>query len=49
MAEKTDILHIRISPDVKNAAASNAQEDRRNLSNYIEWLILQDCAKRKQK
>lgn len=42
MAEKTERLSCRLSPEIKSLAEKNASEQGRSLSNYIEWLIKND-------
>lgn len=45
--KKTERIHMKIAPSVKEIAERNAEEAGRTLSNYIEWLILQDDKKKK--
>lgn len=38
---KTDYLNIRLSPDVKSLIKIAAESERRSISNFIEWLVLE--------
>ncbi len=44
---KTELIQVRTTLGLKKQAERNASEDARSLANYIEWLITQDTAKRK--
>lgn len=43
--KRTESLHIRIKPSTKKAAEDAAEKHGRTLSNYIEWLIIQETKK----
>lgn len=43
--KKTDRLHIKIAPTLKESAIERADELGRSLSNYVEWLITEDLKK----
>lgn len=45
MAEKTDTIHIRITPDLKQQLQQAAQRENRTVSNYIELLIRRELQK----
>lgn len=45
MAEKTDTLHIRITPELKQQLQQAAQRENRTVSNYIELLIRRELQK----
>lgn len=45
MKKRTDIINIRIAPDLKEAARKAAAADGRTVSNYIEKLIKDDLKK----
>lgn len=40
MAEKTEVVRLRITPQLKEALRQAAQAENRTISNYIECLIL---------
>jgi hypothetical protein len=40
---KTAIIQLRVEPSLKAAAAQAADKDHRNLTNWIEVLILKRC------
>lgn len=39
---KTDVIRLRITPELKQLLQAAAAADRRTMSNYIENLIAQD-------
>jgi hypothetical protein len=41
---KTAVIQLRVEPRLKIAAAEAAEKDNRNLTNWIEVLILKRCA-----
>ena len=41
----TERITMKVKPSIKKAAERRAAEEGRNLSNYIEWLILKDTKK----
>jgi hypothetical protein len=43
---KDAIINIRVKPEIKAAAVKKATEQNRTLTTYLEWLILQDTAKK---
>ena len=45
MAEKTDTLHIRITPELKQQLQQAAQRENRTVSNYLELLIRRELQK----
>lgn len=45
MAEKTDTLHIRITPELKQQLQQAAQRENRTVSNFIELLIRRELQK----
>lgn len=42
---KTDVIRLRIEPELKAQAAAKAAEEGRSLSNYIETLIRREMKK----
>lgn len=46
--KRTARLGLLIKPSIKEQAETNAQEDGRSVSNYIEWLIQQDSKRREK-
>ena len=40
---RSERLHVRIRPSVKDLAEKKAKEESRTLSNYIESIIVKDC------
>ncbi|HEY1631864.1 MAG TPA: hypothetical protein VGF56_11150 [Rhizomicrobium sp.] len=40
---KTAVVTLRIEPQIKAAAETAAQRDRRSLTNLIELLIVEHC------
>jgi len=45
--KRTDKINMKIAPSLKQKAQERADQEGRSLSNYIEWLILQDIEKNK--
>lgn len=46
---KTDVVHLRITPELKEQLRAAAEADNRTISGYIETLILRDLsAKQKE-
>lgn len=45
---KTELLHIRITPELKKQLKATAEADGRTVSNYIEMLIKKDLEARKK-
>lgn len=43
--KRTERLNMKITPSLKKRANDRANELGRSLSNYIEWLILEDAKK----
>ena len=41
MAAKTEMIRLRISPELKEQLWQAAEKDNRSVSNYIECLILE--------
>lgn len=39
---KTATINIRVLPDIKEVAEERATERHQTLTQYLEWLILQD-------
>jgi hypothetical protein len=46
---KTEFLHIRINPDIKKMIQELASSDHRSVSQEIEFLIMKEYEKRKEK
>ena len=44
---KTETLNLRLAPSVKDALKAAAEHERRSISNLVELLILERCAKLK--
>ncbi|MCL5884431.1 MAG: DUF1778 domain-containing protein [Deltaproteobacteria bacterium] len=45
MAEKTEYLNLRITPEFKEALRKAAEMEHRSIANMIEVLILNHCQK----
>ena len=45
--KRTDKINMKIAPSLKQKAQERADQEGRSLSNYIEWLIIQDIEKNK--
>jgi antitoxin component of RelBE/YafQ-DinJ toxin-antitoxin module len=46
MANKTDFLHIRISPEIKELAEKKASKLGMPLSEYVRYLVLEDVKRK---
>lgn len=46
---KTDLVRLRISPELKEQLRQAAEKDNRSVSNYIECLILEALGKNARK
>ena len=42
---RTEFIQMKVMPSLKEKAQKRAEQEGRSLSNYIEWLILQDLKK----
>ncbi len=40
--KRTDVIQMKIAPSLKKAAQERAAQEGRSLSNYIEWLMIED-------
>lgn len=49
MDKRTAHIHLKTTPDIKDAAAKLAEKDGRTLSNYIESLLIERIQKDKNK
>jgi len=45
--QKTEMLNVRLSPEMKRALSSAAIAERRSITNLIEVMILERCKKLK--
>ena len=43
--KRSDYIQMKVAPSLKEKAQKRAEQEGRSLSNYIEWLILQDLKK----
>jgi len=48
MDKRTAHIHLKTTPDIKDAAAKLAEKDGRTLSNYIESLLIERIQKDKK-
>lgn len=46
---KDDNIHIKISKDERNVIEKRASEEKRNISNYLLWLVSLDVEAHKDK
>lgn len=44
---KTDLVRLRISPELKEQLRQAAEKDNRTVSNYVECLILEALGKKR--
>jgi len=40
---KTDSITVRISPEFKALIKRRAEEERRSVTGYLEWLVVKDA------
>ncbi|MFY9175431.1 MAG: hypothetical protein WAO24_08920 [Peptococcia bacterium] len=45
---KTERLFIRITPELKNKLQEQAEKEHRNLSNYIESILIKELKKQRR-
>lgn len=43
---KDHVIHVRVTKRLKQQAVQLAKGDNRSLSNFIQWLILQEADRR---
>jgi len=43
---KDNVIHVRVTDGLKQLVARMAKEDHRSLSNFLQWLILQEASRR---
>lgn len=43
---KTEILRMRITPELKAAIATAAEKEGRSMSNYLEWIIRKELGRK---
>lgn len=43
---KTEVLRMRITPELKAAIAAAAEKDGRTMSNYLEWIIRKELSQK---
>lgn len=48
-ANKTATLNLRITPKTKQRIIKQAREENRSITEYIEWLVLQDAINKQSK
>lgn len=47
-AMRTELIHIRTTPEIKEALRAAAEAEGRTVTNYIEWLLKKDLEQKKQ-
>lgn len=45
---RTELIHIRTTPEIKEALRAAAEAEGRTVTNYIEWLLKKDLEQKKQ-
>ena len=45
MAQKTDTLNLRVSPELKELVRRSAAREHRTVANFIEVLVREYCAR----
>ena len=46
---KTATLNLMVSPEFKELVRKMAEQQNRSMTQYLEWLVLQDAAKTEPK
>ena len=41
--KKTEVVSVRVPPDVKNALVAAAEQERRSLASMVEFMVLDYC------
>ncbi len=40
---KTEVISVRVPPDIKSALAAAAEAERRSLASMVEFMVLEYC------
>ncbi len=45
MAQKTETLNLRVSPELKELVRQAAAREHRTVANFLDWLVREHCAR----